>query len=85
VHCIHASKIRGNFAFLFKTQRDRDFSYIGGIELVIDVSATNFNMTFVELLCFRVKQFEFSSNMNSMNSNNNLNFKKELLIHVPGI
>jgi hypothetical protein len=33
VHCIHASKIRGNFAFLFKTQRDRDFSYVSGIEL----------------------------------------------------
>ena len=60
MHCIHASKIRGNFAFLFKTQKDRDFSYvsgieldrgfsyIGGIELVIDVSATNFDMTFVK-------------------------------------
>jgi hypothetical protein len=45
-----------------------------GIELVIGISAMNFDMTFARLLGFWEKLFEFNSNMNSRNLNNNLNW-----------
>jgi hypothetical protein len=35
-----------------------------GIELVIDMSAINYDMTFAKFLGFGEKQFEFNSNMN---------------------
>jgi hypothetical protein len=44
-----------------------------GIELVIDMSAMNFDMTFAKFLGFGEKQFNFNSNMYKKNSNNNLN------------
>jgi hypothetical protein len=44
-----------------------------GIELVIDMSAINFDMTFTKFLKFGEKQFKFNSNMNKKKSNNILN------------
>jgi hypothetical protein len=62
----------GNFrAFVWTCQSDRGFSYVGGIELVINISAIDFNMNFIKFPRFEKKQFEFNSNMNDINSNNN--------------
>jgi hypothetical protein len=44
------------------------------IDLVIGISAINFDMTYDKFLGFGEKQFKFSSYMNKKNSNNNLNF-----------
>jgi hypothetical protein len=38
-----------------------------GIELVIHVSAINFDTTFAKFVGFGEKQFEFNSNMNNKN------------------
>jgi hypothetical protein len=62
----------GEFSrFCLNRQSDRGFSYVGGIELVINISAIDFNMNFIKFPCFEKKQFEFNSNMNDINSNNN--------------
>jgi hypothetical protein len=39
------------------------------IELVIGMSAMNFDMTFTKFFGFSEKLFEFNSNMNNKNSN----------------
>jgi hypothetical protein len=44
------------------------------IELVINSSAINFDMSFAKFLGFGEKQFKFNSNMNNKKSNNNLNW-----------
>jgi hypothetical protein len=45
-----------------------------GIELVIGISAMNFDMTFAKFLGFWEKLFKFNSNVNNRNSNNNFNW-----------
>jgi hypothetical protein len=51
----------GKFSrFLIKPIKVNDVSLVSmGIELVIDMSAINFDMTFVDFLKLRGKQFEF--------------------------
>jgi hypothetical protein len=54
-------KIWGIFALLIKPVKVIEVSLVSmGVELVIDMSAINFDMTFAKLLCFGKKQFEFN-------------------------
>jgi hypothetical protein len=58
----------GNFCALNHSIKVTEVSLVSmGNELVIDISAMDFNMTFAKLLGFWEKLFEFSSNMNSRN------------------
>jgi hypothetical protein len=53
-------KIQRIFALLIKPIKVIEVSLVSmGIELVIDMSAINFDMTFVDFLKLRGKQFEF--------------------------
>jgi hypothetical protein len=45
-----------------------------GIELVINPSEINFDMTFTKILVFGEELFEFESNMNNRKSNSNWNW-----------
>jgi hypothetical protein len=65
----------GNFRTLNHSIKVIDVSLVSmGIELVISISAMNFDMTFAKFLGFWEKLFEFNSNINNKNSNNNLNW-----------
>jgi hypothetical protein len=60
MHCIHASENPKNFCAFNKPIKVIEVSLVSmGIELVIDMSAINFDMTFFEFLKLRGKQFEF--------------------------
>jgi hypothetical protein len=65
----------GNFRALNHSIKVIEVSLVSmGIELVIGISAMNFDMTFAKFLRFWEKLFELSSHMNNRNSNNNLNW-----------